>query len=532
MIPRTKTPPPTFASVAGAHREADSPVRGPLGVELLAVGRDEHSALGAPGRPDMRYDQLRALVAESVAVLNGIGVGRGDRVAIVLPNGPEMATAFIAVGSAATAAPLNPAYRVEEFEFYLEDLAPRAVIVAAGAEGAVAVAAAKLGIPLIDLAYRRDDAAGAFRLAVRDRRPAGTGTTGLAAVDDVALVLHTSGTTSRPKMVPLTHHNLVLSARNIAASLAFTAADRGLNVMPLFHIHGLIAGIAAPLYAGSHVCCTPGFDALRFFGWLDAVQPTWYTAVPTMHQALLARARGRRDVLARTRLRFVRSSSSPLPPTVMAELEATFRCPAIEAYGMTEASHQITSNPLPPATRKPGSVGVAGRTDVAVMDAQGTLLPPDSVGEVVIRGPSVTAGYVNASETNAGAMTAGWLRTGDLGVMDTDGYLRLTGRLKEIINRGGEKVSPREVDDVLTAHTAVMQAVTFAVPDAMLGEDLAAAVVLRDGMAATDAELRHHVAKHLADFKVPRRILFLSEIPRGPSGKLQRIGLAKLLGLA
>ena len=525
---------PVRAAAAGTEPppEPAMTVRAPAGVELLAAGSDVAPALGAPGRSDLRFRDLRALVAEASAALNGFGLGRGDRVAIVLPNGPEMATAFLAVSSVATAAPLNPAYRGDEFEFYLADLGARAVIVAAGAEGAVAGAAAKLGVPLIDLAVGRDDAAGAFRLALRGRRPAGTGATGPASPDDVALVLHTSGTTSRPKLVPLTHRNLVVSARNIAAGLAFTAGDRGLNVMPLFHIHGLVAGIAAPLSAGSQVCCTPGFDALRFFAWVDAAQPTWYTAVPTMHQAILARAKGSRDVVARTRFRFVRSSSSPLPPSVMADLETTFRCPAIEAYGMTEASHQVTCNPLPPAVRKPGSVGVAGRTDVAIMDAEGSLLPVGAVGEVVIRGPSVTSGYENAPEVNARTLTAGWFRTGDQGVVDADGYLTLTGRLKEIINRGGEKISPREVDDVLTAHPAVMQAVTFALPDAMLGEDVAAAIVLRDGMSVSADQLRRHVAGHLAGFKVPRRIVFVTEIPKGPSGKLQRVGLAKLLGLA
>jgi oxalate---CoA ligase len=262
------------------------------------------------------------------------------------------------------------------------------------------------------------------------------------------------------------------------------------------------------------------------------VRPTWYTAVPTMHQAILARAERNREIVARSRLRFIRSSSASLPPQVMAELERVFRAPVIESYGMTEASHQMASNPLPPRPRKPGSVGLAAGPEVAVMDDAGSLLPRGAVGEVVIRGPNVTRGYEANPEANAKAFTNGWFRTGDQGVLDDDGYLRLTGRLKELINRGGEKISPLEVDDVLMDHPAVQQVVTFAMPHEKLGEEVAAAVVLREGKIATERELRDFAATRLADFKVPRRVVLLPEIPKGATGKLQRIGLAKKLGLA
>jgi len=264
---------------------------------------------------------------------------------------------------------------------------------------------------------------------------------------------------------------------------------------------------------------------------MQEARPSWYTAVPTMHQAILARAARNTEAISEVPLRFIRSSSASLPPQVMAELESTFGCPLIEAYGMTEAAHQMTSNPLPPAPRFAGSVGIAAGPDVAIMDEEGRLLPPGDVGEVVIRGPNVTPGYRNNPEANATAFTAGWFRTGDQGVLDGQGYLRLTGRLKEIINRGGEKISPREVDEVLLDHPAVAQVVTFAVPHAMLGEDVAAAVVLKPGTAITERELRAFAAGRLADMKVPRRILFLDEIPKGATGKLQRIGLAAKLGI-
>ena len=345
------------------------------------------------------------------------------------------------------------------------------------------------------------------------------------------MILHTSGTTSRPKIVPLSHRNVCASARNISRTLQLTEDDVELHIMPLFHIHGLIAGVLAPMAVGSQIFVTPGFNALKFFGWMKECKPSWYTAVPTMHQTILSRAAGNADVIRDNPLRFVRSSSSSMPPQVIAELEAVFKAPLIEAYGMTEAAHQMASNPLPPARRIPGSVGLAAGPEVAVMDNAGNLLPPDTIGEVVIRGDNVTAGYENNPKANAEAYTNGWFRTGDQGTLTADGYLTLTGRLKEIINRGGEKISPREVDEVLMDHPAVAQVVTFGMPHAKLGEDVAAAVVLREGQSLTERELREFAATRLADFKVPRKILFMAEIPKGATGKLQRIGLAEKLGL-
>jgi acyl-CoA synthetase (AMP-forming)/AMP-acid ligase II len=301
--------------------------------------------------------------------------------------------------------------------------------------------------------------------------------------------------------------------------------------MPLFHIHGLIGALLASMQAGASVVCTPGFDAFKFFGWLDETKPTWYTAVPTMHQLVLSRAARQKEVIDRTKLRFIRSSSAALPPTVMAELEETFGAPVIEAYGMTEASHQMATNPLPPDERKPGSVGRGAGVEVGIMNDDGDMLPSPQVGEIVIRGGNVTGGYENNPTANASCYTNGWFRTGDQGYLDAEGYVFLTGRLKEIINRGGEKVSPREVDEVLLEHPAVAQAVAFAVPHDRLGEEVAAAVVLNEGASADERELKEHAARSLADFKLPKTIVILNDIPKGPTGKVQRIGLAEKLGL-
>lgn len=495
----------------------------------LVARRARHSPADAivlaPDRPPLGASALDRLLRCTVAALRARGIRRNDRVAVVLPNGPEMATVFLGVASAATCAPLNPAYRADEYAFYLDDLDARALIVQRDVSSPSRDVARARAIPIIEL--DPGAAAGEFTLDGESVAPAGAEM--LAVAGDVALVLHTSGTTSRPKQVPLTHANIVASTRHIGAALELGPGDRCLNVMPLFHIHGLVAAVSSSIAAGGSVVCTPGLALPDFFAWMEAFRPTWYTAVPTMHHAILTAAEPReRDA---TTLRFIRSSSSALPRTTLAGLERVFGVPVIEAYGMTEAAHQMASNPLPPRERRPGSVGIAAGPEIAIMNEQGDLLPPGVTGEIVIRGPNVTSGYVNNPAANAAAFTHGWFRTGDQGVLDADGYLTLNGRLKELINRGGEKIAPVEIDEILLQHPAVAQALTFAMPHPTLGEDVAAAVVLRDGAEVSERALRELVASRLSYFKVPRRILVLDAIPKGATGKPQRIGLAARLGL-
>ncbi len=550
--------------------KSDQPSRANLNELIAPSDRPADAvALAAPGRRPLTYRQLAEQQKRIGAQLRQLGLGRQDRVAIVLPNGPEMATAFLAVAGAATAAPLNPAYRAHEFDFYLADLDARALIVGPGSSAAARTVAQARGIAIFELVAEPKDEAGRFALhgtavgpANPDTHPAGG--------EDVALVLHTSGTTSRPKLVPLTHRNLCLSAHNVRTTLRLTPDDRCLNVMPLFHVHGLVAALLASLAAEAQVVCTPGFLAPSFLDWLEAERPTWWTAVPTMHQAILERitstqgvsAQGSRPPTQGSRpglltaapsglglspegaavnrpgreswapLRLIRSASAALPPQVLLGLEAAFDVPVLEAYGMTEAAHQVCSNPLPPGQRKPGSVGPAAGPEVAILGPAGQLLPAGETGEVVLRGPNLLAGYAGNPEANAAAFHQGWFRTGDQGYLDSDGYLYLIGRSKEIINRGGEKIAPREVDEALLAHPGVAQAVTFAMPDARLGEEVAAAVVPAPGATLTEAELRGFVAQRLAEFKVPRRIVFVEEVPKGPTGKPQRLGLAGQLGLS
>src|SRR5206468_7890553 len=330
-------------------------------------------ALLAPQRRPLSYAGLLQQVEGVVAWLHGIGVRRDAPVAIVLPSGPEMAVACLGVSAGAVGAPLNPGYRAEQFDFYLSALKAQALIVQHKSNSEAIAAARAQGIPIIELSPMRDAEAGIFTL--NGDELIGQEGASYAGVEDTALLLHTSGTTSRRKIVPLTHLNLCSSAENIVTSLSLAEADRCLNVMPLFHVHGLVAGLLAPLRAGGSVVCTPGFDGTRFFEWLDQFGPSWYTAVPAIHQDILRRASDNAEIIAAHHLRFIRSSSSSLPPRVMKELEAVFDAPVIEAYGMTEAAHQIASNPLPPGNRKPGSVGFATGCQVVILDKDGNPVP-------------------------------------------------------------------------------------------------------------------------------------------------------------
>ncbi len=491
---------PTVTALLRTHADSD----GRQAALLAADGRTVTRAGLAAG--------MRAVAAR----LRALGIAREDRVAVIAPNGPDMALAVLGTLSAAACAPLNPQYPRSEFDFYIDDLAVRAIVVTPDSPALAREVAQARGLPLIevDTGLCADDSA-----AFADD----------ASPDDIALVLHTSGTTSRPKQVPLSQANLAASMKHVAASLALGADDCALNAMPLFHIHGLVAGLLAPLAAGGRTVCAPGLQLPAFFDWMDACGATWYTAVPTMHQAVLAAAGERRPARP---LRFIRSSSAALAPATLSALEAHFGCPVVEAYGMTEAAHQMASNPLPPQPRKPGSVGRPAGPDMTILDPAGAELDAGVRGEIAIRGPNVMHGYHANPDANRSAFSGNWFRTGDEGYFDADGYLFITGRLKEMINRGGEKITPREIDEVLLGHPDVAQALAFAVPHATLGEDVAAAVVLRPHALTDAAGLRAHLFTLLADFKVPSELLLVDEIPKGATGKMQRIGMAERLASA
>ena len=492
---------------------------------IIESQNDNRIAITSESSSPLKFVDLKSLIERISKQLSGNGINNKDRAAIVLPNGPYMATSFLAISSYMSAAPLNPNYKSEEFEFYLEDLKPKIVIVEKNSKNPVVEVANKLKIPVCEIKSDGNTLSGDFNLFEKSSDYI------LPGEAHEALVLHTSGTTSRPKIVPLTNKNIFSSADNISKSLNLTDKDHCLNIMPLFHIHGLIAVLAASMKVGASVCASSGFNALKFLDNAKREKITWYSGVPTMHQAILMRADKNLETAKQLNLRFLRSSSASLPPAVFEKLNEVFNCPVIEAYGMTEATHQMTSNPLPPKSQKPGFVGIPAGPEVCIMDTNNKILNQGEEGEVCIRGENVTSGYENNPDANKNSFSNGWFRTGDQGYFDKDGYLKISGRLKEIINKGGEKISPLEVDNILMDHPNIEQAVCFGYEDKMLGEDIATAIIIKEGMKCTEDDIKIYANEKLAKFKIPKKIFFVNEIPKGATGKLQRNTLAKKFGL-
>ncbi len=492
-------------------------------LELISAAPAESTAIILPDAGiRVTYQQLRDQVAEMADALASLGIQRGDRVATLLPNGLPAIVTFLAASVAGTAAPLNPGYREEEVSFYLEDTAAKLLLCPADATAARKAAETR-GVP----AYLTEMSSDGYVRIVG--APQGK-TASPPAPADVALVLHTSGSTGRPKRVPILHGNIAASTHNIVAHYALSPQDVALCVMPLFHVHGLVASTLSTLLSGGTVVVPAKFSPLSFWRTVRDTGATWYSAVPTIHNLLLARAGDDRPAGAGG-LRFIRSCSASLPPEMMERMERVFGVPVLEAYGMTEASHQMSSNPQPPAARKPGSVGPGTGVAIGIMDEAGNLLPSGQRGEVVIQGPNVVSGYENNPEANQKSFTNGWFRTGDQGFLDGDRYLTLTGRIKELINRGGEKIGPREIDEVLLKHPAVAEAVAFGVPHPTWGEEVAAAIVLKEGLSAPtgESEILAFCKERLADFKCPKTIYITKAIPRTATGKIQRGAVAAAL---
>ena len=482
---------------------------------------DSRAAIGIPELGVLvTYDSLRQQVLAMADALASAGIGRGDRVAIVLPNGLPAIVSFLAASIAGTAAPLNPAYPYEEFLFFLNDTGAKVLLCpTVGAEFARS-AAADRNIPVLSVGMNDKG-----QVHILDA-PSGA-TAKEPTPEDTALVLHTSGSTGRPKRVPLRHFQLAVSAANIANTYALSEQDVSLCIMPLFHVHGLMGSMLATLLTGGTVVVPTKFNALSFWRTVREHRVTWYSGVPTMHQLLLARAHQKPPEAVT--LRFIRSCSAPLSPELIHKIEGLFGVPFVEAYGMTEAAHQMTSNPLPPRHRKAGSVGVGTGIRISVMDKEGNHLATTQRGEIVIQGASVFRGYENNPEANGRALTKGWFRTGDEGYLDEDCYLHLTGRIKDIIIRGGENIAPHEVDEILLRHPAVATAVTFGCAHPTLGEEVAAAVVLHESTGATEAELLKHCRELLAEYKCPKKLYLVPSIPTTSTGKIRRRVVAAAL---
>ncbi|KAI9618079.1 hypothetical protein KEM48_006866 [Puccinia striiformis f. sp. tritici PST-130] len=494
------------------------------------------------------YNELKDHVDGLASKLERFGLPQIS-VSLSLVNSVEFVVAFLALAqNSFIVAPLNPTYTLDEAEFYLSDSNSRLLLVLKGdlssspSSGAI-LAARKLGIPIAEISFNLSTRTIEFNLDLNSSLSAKKQTRN-PIENDVVLLLHTSGTTGRPKAVPLTHKNMIATTRNIQNTYNLTSRDRSFLVMPLFHVHGLLAGLLSPLVANGSCVIPPKFAARTF--WSEFIltnsnvmvhssckymfflgigfMRVWLTEEmsiqPTIHQILL-RIPAPSPI---PKIRFIRSCSSALSPTTHAALERAFQTPVLEAYAMTEATHQMTSNPLPPSIRKPGSVGKPQGVELKILkfDREEEV----EEGEVCIRGSNVTSGYLNNETANKSSFTTpgGFFRTGDRGKLDSDGYLFLTGRIKELINRGGEKISPIELDSALLSIHGIIEAVTFAVPDQKYGEVPWAAVVLDKSSkkGTSENEIKVHLSKKLGKFKIPEKILIVDSIPKTATGKVQR----------
>ncbi|MCJ1374700.1 hypothetical protein MMC20_005932 [Loxospora ochrophaea] len=489
-------------------------------------------AVIVPSKPNalsVTYQQLVSEVSSFQQKIARLGITPQAAVSIALPNSYEFIVAFLAASwQRAIAAPLNPAYKQDEFEFYIDDLSSALALVPKNSyaqNGSAVRAARKYNAAIAECYWNGQEVVLDVKHSGKLSRCGGQGIE-RAQADDIALVLHTSGTTGRPKAVPLTHRNLTQTMKNIQTTYQLSPSDRTMLVMPLFHVHGLLAGFLAPLLSGGSVIVPLRFSASEFWDDFIKHKANWYTAVPTIHQILL---RSNPPSTA-PQIRFIRSCSSPLSPKTFHELEKAFNAPVLEAYAMTEAAHQMTSNPLPPAKRYPGSVGIGQGVEVKILNDSGEEVSQGSEAEICIRGENVTKGYLNNPEANKSSFTKdGFFRTGDQGKQDNDGYVIITGRIKELINKGGEKISPIELDNVVAQNPSVGEAVSFAIADDMYGQEVGLAVVLKDGKKTTQDELRVWIAEKVAKFKVPKKIYFTDTMPKTATGKIQRRMVAEAM---
>ena len=498
--------------------------------ELLAVQarcNPQAIAILSPGRDPLSFGALLDQIDEVRTTLNASGMGRGDRIGLLAPRGPETAVCALAIASCAVCVPLNPEATVAELEEGLRQTRAKAILVPATASDNLRDLLRRLEV--MSLEYSVASGAPAGKIQLRGERVASVAHGGAAMPADIAFVLRSSGTTAAPKIVPCSHANIVARASKFRRLLGLNPADRSLNLMPLCYSHGLNSGLIGPLVSGGSAICPPVFDRATFLTCVRELLPTWYTAGFTYHQAIFEWLSQRPDALAGHRLRFVRVGSGPLSQQARLGLERILGAPVLEVYSSSETG-SITANPIA-GIRKPGTVGISPDDDVAVMDLAGNLVSAGVKGEIVVRGPTVFDGYEANPAANQRAFCNGWYRTGDEGIMDADGYLKVSGRLDEVINRGGEKISPREVDEALLEHHAVAEAASFPLPHPTLHQELVAAVVPHRGAQVSEDELRQFLAARLTPFKIPRRIIWASELPKTPRGKLARNRLADHFGL-
>jgi long-chain acyl-CoA synthetase len=481
----------------------------------------------ADGR-EYTYRAFDEAVERTARLLASLGAVKGDAVSLLLPNGAEYVIAYFACFKlGALAGPVNSLLKPEEMGFVVSD--SEAKILLYGSEFAEQVAALMGGATKLERAVVFDYEP---RDAGRYDAAAGAGGDSWREVelsrDDEAVIIYTSGTTGRPKGCLLTHGNLLANARQIVEWLNFTADDRLLTVMPLFHMNAVTVTTASALYAGGSTVVASRFSAGRFWQTVAERGVTSFGSVATMLSMLLARyPEGVPEGLDISRLRFGMCGSAPVPAEVLRRFEQTFGCLVVEGYGLSESTCRSTFNP-PDERRRPGSCGLPIGNEMRIVDEEDRELPVGCEGEIVLRGENIFKGYFRNEEATRRAFRGGWFHTGDVGYRDSEGFFYIVDRMSDMIIRAGENIYPREIDELLYRHPAVAEGAAFGVPDELYGEEVSACVVLREGAAATGEEIAAYCREHLADFKCPKTIRIVERLPKGPTGKVLKRELARL----
>ncbi|HWN11209.1 MAG TPA: long-chain fatty acid--CoA ligase [Pyrinomonadaceae bacterium] len=509
------------------NRQAESPQKpAPANITSLLVERVN----AAPDKPFLfseadglafSYAEFAQAVNRTAQMLKAAGIGSGDAVSLLMPNGAEYIIAYFACWKlGATAGPVNSLLKAEEVAFVVSDSEAKAIMV--HSEFLPMVERIRDRLPGIQAVIEFDDELKATK-QFADDVGAGHAVPLPAAdidLDSEAIIIYTSGTTGKPKGCLLTHGNLIANARQISEWLGFTETDRLLSIMPLFHMNAVSVTTMSALYAGASSVVSPKFSASRFWQIISEYQITSFGSVATMLSMLLTKyPDGVPSGLKTDQLRFAMCGSAPVPAEVMQNFERTFNCLVIEGYGLSESTCRSTFNP-PDTRRRPGSCGLAIGNEMKVVDEEDREVEDGELGEIVLRGENILKGYYKNPEANRTAFRNGWFHTGDIGYRDKDGFFYIVDRKSDMIIRGGENIYPREIDEVLYQHPAVSAAATIGVPDPLYGEEVAAFVVLKEGMKTSEDDLISYCKKRLADFKCPKTIHFLADLPKGPTGKL------------
>ena len=473
---------------------------------------------------EFSYAEFDAAVNRAARMLLSHGIGKGDVVSLLMPNSAEYIIAYFACfKTGALAGPINSLLKSQEIAYVINNSEAKLLLVHPEFRQRIEEISEELTQLRAVVEFETEALATKEFVDENEALP-----DVLIGLDDEAIIIYTSGTTGKPKGCLLTHANLIANARQIASWLGFTEEDRLLTVMPLFHMNAVSVTTMTPLYAGGSTVVSPKFSASKFWQIISDYKISSFGSVATMLSMLLSNyAEGVPEGLDTSRLRFAMCGSAPVPAEVLKKFEETFGCLVVEGYGLSESTCRSTFNP-PDERRRPGSCGMPIGNEMKVVDEEDREVEDGELGEIVLRGENILKGYYKNAEATERAFLGGWFHTGDVGYRDADGFFYIVDRKSDMIIRGGENIYPREIDEVLYEHRAVASAATIGVPDKLYGEEVAAFIVLKEGQQATEEEIINFCRERLADYKCPKSVRFLTDIPKGPTGKLLKRELARL----